>query len=109
MVFGTPASKHCYQIEFARTREGHLLAPPMRQRVRLIIYADTAYGLDCGQMAISNFVEKVFGPPLSALDDPNYKWPHKPTLVIDVDKFETIQYPPDTHEPPRYLETPKKQ
>jgi hypothetical protein len=91
---------NCFTIGFARGTTGKIVEPPLVPRASLYVDAD---GPNCAKMALSNFVEKVFGPPLSAIDDPNYKWPHRPTLVIDAEKFETIKFPPDKDGGPRDL------
>jgi hypothetical protein len=55
-----------------------------------------------GKQALDEFGQKCFGVPVSAIDDPNYKWPEKkPTLVIDIDKFEPIVHPRKPAESPK--------
>jgi hypothetical protein len=54
-----------------------------------------------GLKVLDEFGQRCFGVPLSAIDDPNYQWPKKPTLLIDVDKFEPIEYPRKPTESPK--------
>jgi hypothetical protein len=63
--------------------------------------ATTKLARGAGQKALDEFGQRCFGVPVSAVDDPNYHWPKKPTLVIDIDKFEPIQYPLKPPEPPK--------
>jgi hypothetical protein len=79
-----PRFTYCYEVRFANG---------LTAKVGKTILVD-ANGLRCAQAAVSNFVEKVFGPPLSAIEDRNYQWPKRPTLAIDTDTFKTIEQIP---------------